>query len=248
MIRVTFERVAARVPAPVKGRVARVVRSPALRRRLKPVRWGTLHTNTPVSTHYGADRGTPVDRVYIGRFFEGHAADVHGRVLEVGAPVYTRRAGRGVTGVDVVDIDPGNFEATIVADLAVRGSLPVERFDCVLLPQTLQYVDDVEAAVANCYDALVPGGVLLVTVPAVAKLDHDLAHVERWRFLPRGFERMIMRACPAANVATGAYGNLVATIAFLHGIAAEELRAGEIDVHDALYPLVTWARAEKPGA
>jgi hypothetical protein len=72
--------------------------------------------------------------------------------------------------------------------------------------------------------------------------------VERWRFLPRGLEGAITRACPGATVATGADGNLLATTAFLHGIAAEELRADELDARDPLYPLVTWARVEKPSA
>jgi SAM-dependent methyltransferase len=236
------------VPATVKARTARAVRSPALRRRVRPVRWGSFATQTPRSTHYGADRGTPVDRVYIDAFFARHSTDIHGRALEVGASRYTRRFGSAVDTIDVVDIAVDNRDATIVADLADVGSLPAARFDCIIVPQTLQYVGDVEPALTNCYAALAPGGVLLVTVPAIARLDHDLATVERWRFLPLGFERQLARACPGATLTVGADGNLLAATAFLHGIAAEELDEGDLDRADPLYPVVTWARVEKPRA
>jgi SAM-dependent methyltransferase len=220
--------------------------SPARRRRARPVRWGSLRHDRPVSEHYGRDRGTPVDRVFIDGFLAEHARDIRGRVLEVGSGVYTRRLGRDVTKIDVVDISVDAPETTIVADLADPASLPRASFDCVVLPQTLQYVRDVEVALANCWQALRPGGVLLVTAPAVAKLDHHLVDVDRWRFLPGGLAQWVASACPGATTAIGADGNLVASVAFLHGVAAEELRADELARRDESYPVITWARVMKP--
>ena len=43
----------------------------------------------PLSRRFGLDRGRPVDRVFIERWLEAHAADVRGRVLEVYEPTYT---------------------------------------------------------------------------------------------------------------------------------------------------------------
>ena len=210
------------------------------------MRWGALRRGRPVSEHYGRDRGTPVDRVYIDGFLAEHARDIRGRVLEVGSGHYARQLGHDVTNIDVVDIRVDAPETTIVADLADPASLPAAAFDCVVLPQTLQYVRDVEAALANCWQALQPGGVLLVTVPAVAKLDHHLIDVDRWRFLPGGLAQWVASACPGATTAIGADGNLVAATAFLYGVAAEELRADELARRDESYPVITWARVSRP--
>ena len=50
--------------------------------------------------------------------------------------------GPRVTGTHVLDIDPANRQATIIADLAEPDSLPAGRFHCFLLLQTLQFVSD----------------------------------------------------------------------------------------------------------
>src|SRR5207244_6388384 len=49
---------------------------------LGSVNLGDLNRLTPISATFGFDRGTPVDRYYIERFLEAHAADIAGRVLE----------------------------------------------------------------------------------------------------------------------------------------------------------------------
>ena len=115
-----------------------------------PVWWGNLRRRRPFSDDWGFDRGLPVDRFYIESFVALFADVIRGRVLEVAEPRYTRQfGGDRVTSSDVVDIDASNEAATIVADLAVRGSLPAERFDCAIVTQMLQYVDDPVAAVSN---------------------------------------------------------------------------------------------------
>ena len=35
---------------------------------------GTLRRLTPLSQHWGADRGTPMDRYYVRRFLDAHPA------------------------------------------------------------------------------------------------------------------------------------------------------------------------------
>lgn len=59
----------------------------------------------PLTSDWGFSRGLPVDRPYIEAFLERHAADIRGRVLEVGDDSYTRRfGGERVTQRDVLDI------------------------------------------------------------------------------------------------------------------------------------------------
>ena len=60
---------------------------------------------------------------------------------------YTNRfGGARVTSSDVLDIDPANTAATIVADLGEPDSLPADRFDCAIFTQTLHLVPDMGAA------------------------------------------------------------------------------------------------------
>jgi hypothetical protein len=50
------------------------------------VNWGTLRRTSPVSDHYGYDRGQPVDRFHIERFLRDQRNAIRGEVLEVGSP------------------------------------------------------------------------------------------------------------------------------------------------------------------
>ena len=99
----------------------------ALRRRRGPVWLGSLGSTAPFGTHWGYDRGTPVDRWYIERFLAEHRADITGRVLEVKDSGYTERFGHALTERAVLDVDPANPRATHVADLAAGDGLPSER-------------------------------------------------------------------------------------------------------------------------
>lgn len=216
-----------------------------------PLRWGTLRRLAPLSERYGLDRGTPVDRLYVEAFLAAHEADVTGRVLEAGSAAFARGLGKGVTSLDVIDADARNDDATIVADLADAGCLPAGRFDCILVPQVVQYARDPEAMLASLWEAAAPGGVILLTVPCVARLGrrtlgHHLDEAEAWRFLPHGLAAVVDASCPGADVVVGAAGNLIAAVACLMGIAAEELSDEEVARCDPDYPVVVTARIQRP--
>src|ERR1044071_606160 len=59
------------------------------------VGFGALRRLTPISREFGLDRGQPIDRYYVEDFLERNAADIRGRVLEVGDDRYTRKFGGG---------------------------------------------------------------------------------------------------------------------------------------------------------
>jgi SAM-dependent methyltransferase len=235
------------LPPAVRARLRRLLH---LRRLVSRPRWGNLRRRRPFSEHFGSDRGTPVDRVFIDRFLAEHAGDVRGHVLEVGDAGYTRRfGGDAVTRSDVLDVDPGNRAATIVADLAHPGSLPDDRFDCFLLIQTLQFVADVHAALRNAWRSLRPGGVLLVCVPGISRLDPGPGpERDLYRFSPAGLAGTLRATLPTAEQRTVGYGNLLAAVAFLYGIAAEELRPEELAAYDPHYPVLAAARVVKPAS
>lgn len=210
-------------------------------------RWGNLRRLRPFSADFGFDRGTAVDRLYIERFLEANRRCVFGDVLEVQEPGYTRRfGGMRVRREHVVDIDASNPRATVIVDLSADASLPAAAYDCAIVTETLQVLPDEHAALRNLYCALRPGGTLLVTVPCLSRQDPNAAGTDRWRMLPLGLAERLARACPDGAVHVEGHGNLVAAIAFLAGLAAEELRAAELDAVDPAFPIVACGRVVKP--
>jgi SAM-dependent methyltransferase len=225
-----------------------VLSFPRVRRVVQRPRWGNLRRLRPFSEHYGRDRGTPVDRWYIDAFIAAHADDIRGRVLELADRRYTKIHGDGVDSFDVLDVDPRNDNATIIADLDDAGALPESSFECVVFTQTLQYVADPATTLVTLWRSLAPGGVLLMTVPTIAKVEGSLSDRDAWRVLPVGAARLVARTCPGAEVDVTGRGNLLAAVAFLLGIASEELTAAELGTDDPSHPLVTCVRVRRAAA
>lgn len=200
----------------------------------------------PVSRQFGWDRGQPVDRHYIDRFLSEHAADITGRVLEVGDDRYTRSFGRDVRRSDILDVDAGNRRATIVSDLAAGEGVPSEAFDCVVLTQTLLLIFDLHGAISQLHRALAPGGIVLATVPGISQACQN-AGGDLWRFTEASARRLFAERFGENCVSVQAWGNLASACAFLEGRAAEELTPAELDSSDADYPVLIGVRAVKAG-
>jgi SAM-dependent methyltransferase len=209
------------------------------RRLLRPAWPAFLRRTRPLSDFWGFDRGTPVDRHYIEGFLAGHREDIRGRVLEVQDSGYTDRYGSGVEGRDVLDIDPANPKATIVADLANPAAFPAGAFDCFILTQTLHLIYDLPAAVRSCHRLLRPGGALLVTGPAVSRVRQG----DYWRFTPASLSRLLEESF--GQVTVRSYGNVLAATAFLSGMAKEEVPSRLLDKHDEHFPVIVAGRAVK---
>ena len=220
-----------------------------LHRLRRPALLALRRSTAPLSHDWGFDRGTPVDRYYIERFLARHGGDIRGRVLEVKDDAYTRRFGSGVERADIIDIDAGNPRATVVADLAAADAVPGDAFDCIVLTQTLQLIFDVRAVARHAHRMLAPGGVLLVTVPAVSKLAGDPAsYPDHWRFTGMSARRLFEDAFGAGNVEVRTDGNALAGAAFLLGMAAEELGQRRLDAADPRHPVLVTVRAVKATA
>jgi peptidoglycan/xylan/chitin deacetylase (PgdA/CDA1 family)/SAM-dependent methyltransferase len=218
----------------------------ALRAGTVAIDWGELRRSAPVSREWGEDRGVPLDRHYIETFLAVHQADVGGSVLEVQEDDFTRRfGGPRVTHSEIVDIEPGNPRATVLADLRATG-LPGERYDCVILTQTLHVIDDMPAVLAEVRRLLKPGGVLLATMPTASRVcveygpDGDFC-----RLTAAGARQLFETTFAPDELEITTYGNLLATVAFLHGFARHELRSDEYARQDPWYPLVIGVRATK---
>jgi SAM-dependent methyltransferase len=202
-----------------------------------------------MSSEWGFDRGRPIDRYYIDRFVSANVPDIRGHVLEIGNNVFTNRfGGDRVTNCDILHVTEENPKATIVGDLTCADHIPSDTFDCIICTQTLHFIYAVDEAIRTLYRILKPGGILLATAPGISQISrYDMDRWgDYWRFTSASLRRMFETAVPSANIRIGSFGNVLAAIGFLHGLAAEELSPEELDYFDPDYEVLITIRAKKP--
>ena len=215
------------------------------RYRLRPSPLDPWRRLQPVSPG-GWKRGEPIDRWYIAEFLSGHSDDIHGRVLEVGDNLYTTKFGRGVERSDVLHAVAGNPSATIVGDLASGENIPIRAFDCIILTQVLPFIYDVRGAISHTYDALKPGGVLLVSLPGtghISRYDMD-RWGDFWRFTSMSADRLFHEVFRDVEIST--YGNVLTATGFLHYLASNDVTRAELDYRDPDYQVIITVRARRP--
>jgi hypothetical protein len=106
-----------------------------------------------------------------------------------------------------------------------------------------------KAALRHLQRILKPGGVLLITVPGISQVVKDSWGDDWCWALTLQSARMLLEECfPDARVKVEAYGNVLAAIALLEGIASEELRPDELDFRDDEYQVLITVRAAKQDA
>jgi len=213
-----------------------------LLRGLPIPRWGNLRRVEPFSANFGFERGTPVDRFYLHKFLDANRSAITGRVLEVQMPSYTARYGQDVTISHTVDINP-KFRATYTCDLADAREIPNDSYDCLLAPQTLQHVGDLNAVLRTMLRVVKPGGVVLASASALLPLIAD--GEDCWHLSPAGWRRTLAREWAGADVSVEGHGNCLSAIAAMHGLALEELTEDELSAHDARYPVLVTIRCRK---
>lgn len=235
-----FRDILIKIAGPIRARAMRFFR-PKAGYFLFPVPDRRLN---PISSKFGYDRGTPIDRYYIECFLERVRRDIRGKCLEVTDNAYTKRfGGDRVTESHVVDIDPSNTSATICADLRNMVSVPGDMFDTVIATHTFGVIDDFEAAIRECARVLKPGGVLIATVSSlgVAAVP-DLAY---WRFTKASARYVFGKYFERETLEVTSYGNVLSGQAFWVGLSAEELTRRELTKCDDRYPVIISIRARK---
>ena len=243
--------------------LARRVLSEDQRKRIhrwaRPAWLGVARRTTPISWSWGAERGTPIGRWYDKRFLDANAADIRGHVLEIRDTVYSSQY-PGVTKVDVLDKDEsdtelaiaaaaaaGASEVTIVGDITNMPQVPADSFDCAIVTRVFQYLSDVPAAIRELHRVLAPGGVLLCAHSGVPGRLTDLEGFENeFAILSvRGTTTHMTEVFGEQNVTVTSWGNVLACIAFLRGVAAEEVGERRMLRHDPYYPQTITVRAAK---
>jgi SAM-dependent methyltransferase len=214
-----------------------------------PVDFGVFRRITPISRDFGFDRGQPIDRYYIEKFLEEHQAHVRGRVLEIGEDTYTRRfGGDRVTASDIFHVKATCPGATLHGDLASRqGTIADDSFDCIIITQTLQFIYEIRAAVGNLHRILKPGGHVLATIAGISQISRfDMDQWgEYWRLTDLGARRLFEESFAPGDVAVRAYGNVLVSLAFLHGLAAQDVFPEDLEAVDPDYQMLISICAKK---
>jgi SAM-dependent methyltransferase len=233
------------IPDAVFRQVAWYTRRP----RVGRVNFGDLHRVKPISADWGFDRGQPIDRYYIERFLAAHERDIRGHVLEIGQNTYTRIFGRErVAKSEVLHVAEKRPHVTLLGDLTTAHDVPSASFDCAIVTQTLQVIYDVRAALRTVSRILKPGGVALVTLPGISKVSrYDMDRWGYyWSFTTRSAQQLFEEVFPPARLSIQAHGNVLIAIAFLHGLAADELTQEELHHVDPDFQVLITVRASTP--
>jgi glycosyltransferase involved in cell wall biosynthesis len=235
-------------PGGVSKRLAGALARRVSRATGRQFRFGDFRRLSPVSRQFGFDRGQPIDRYYIETFLAQQAAAVRGRVMEIGDDAYSRRFGaERVTGQDILHVVPGYPGATIIADLADAPHIPSNRFDCVILTQTMHYIFDLDAAVGTLHRVLKPGGTLLATLPGISSIcrDQEDKDSDCWRFTASSARRLFAKTFGGENTSVTTYGNVLTAVAFLEGLAVQDLKPEELSHCDPNYQVTIAVAAIK---
>lgn len=205
-----------------------------------------LNNKKPLSNVYGLDRGTPIDRYYIENFLSSNKDLIRGDCLELLNNNYTKKFGEErVNRSDVLDIDQNNHQATIHSDLRNLDSISDNQYDCIILTQVFQFIDDVPAAIKECYRILKSGGALLITVPALGRIDCvGGIDGDYWRFTRASLAYLLKQSFPENNLTINSLGNVLASVNFLIGASFEESKLNT-NFNDDNFPLIITAIAKK---
>ncbi|MGB5136641.1 MAG: methyltransferase domain-containing protein [Prochlorococcaceae cyanobacterium] len=204
----------------------------------------------PITQDWGFSRGLPVDRRYIEQFLSDSASVIQGRVLEFGDCKYTRLyGGERVSQSDILDNNNNNRKANIIADITNACSIESNTYDCLIVTQVLVLIRDYEEALAELIRILKPGGTALITVPGISQISPLPTEAANWSwsFYPNTMRSLLeMARFEHESIKIASYGNLKTTIAFLAGLAQEDLEQRDYEFNDPQYPLIVAALARKP--
>lgn len=216
------------------------------RNTVSPLSWTSLRNLQPLSTTFGFDRGTPVDRYYIEQFLKANTSHISGSVLEIAESKYSRQFGQGVHTYEVLHMKQ-KPQVTIVGDLTNPGSLPENRIDCFICTQTFNFIYDFKLAIAGAYYLLKPGGVLLATLAGITQLSAtDMKQWgDYWRFTTQSAAKAFGEVFGEENIEVSSSGNVLTCTAILQGIVTEELTTAELDFNDPVYPVIITIKAKK---
>ena len=200
----------------------------------------------PVSRRFGAEFGTPIDRVYIRDFIEKNKRDITGDIIEIGDLRYSKEFAHDVNKMQVLHVDG-------VGDNAIKGNLETgegiveDSVDCLICTQTIQHIKNPDKVIANIYKLLKPNGVALISNGFLTEISSYSYRNwgEYWRFSDQGIRSMLQKRFADDRIAVIPYGNVKTALAIQYGVCAEILSKEDFEFNDVQYQVTVCARVQK---
>lgn len=201
-----------------------------------------IKPDRPISNFYGLDRGKAIDRFYIEKFLEENRGYIKGNCLELLNNDYTiKYGGNCVLKSDILDIDKNNEKANIIGDIRnLKDIIPDNSYDCIILTQVLQFIDDYTSALLECKRILKKNGYLLITVPSVSRID-CISGLEGdfWRFTESSLNYISNNKFDVIKITS--VGNVKTAVSFLLGLSQEDIRKDDFCFNDKNFPVIITA-------
>jgi SAM-dependent methyltransferase len=205
------------------------------------VNWGSLGAYVPISTGFGFERGTPIDRYYLNRFIEEVRSQVRGVVIEIGGSLNNRTVYNFVNAREYHAMDLiQRPDVDIVGNAEDPAAFPASSIDSVIAFNVLEHCREPWVVIDNALLWLKPGGALFCMVPNAQRI-HKMPG-DYWRPLPQAVSWMLRRF---STHQLRVYGNPIALVASFMGIASEEVPRRDLDFFNPDYPVATCAVAIK---
>lgn len=221
------------------------------KRIFKPVIFNDFRNVKPISTKFGFDRGKPIDRYYIEKFLNENKRYIHGEILEIAENTYSKKFCKEDSNnkFNILTFDESDKRENIIfGDLTKIKTLPNNKINCFICTQTFNFIFDIKKAIEGAFYLLQENGVLLATVSGIAQISrYDMDRWgDYWRFTDLSAKYLFGNIFGKENVYVYVYGNVIAAISILQGIAIEDLPDYRLlDEHDVNYPVTIGIVARK---
>lgn len=147
---------------------------------------------------------------------------------------------------DILDIDKNNKNASIVDDIRDLRKIKDNTYDCIILTQVLQFIDDVPAAISECHRILKKDGVILATVPSLGRVDCSSGEdYDFWRFTTASVNLLFSKIFDKSKILVSSAGNVRTGIYFLAGLSIQDVPKKILEENDRNFPNIITIKAKK---
>lgn len=200
----------------------------------------------PVSRRFGAEFGTPIDRIYIDKFIREHSEYICGTVMEIAENKYAKNYWENISEMQILHVN-GDGKNAIKGNFVTGEGIVSDSVDCLICTQTLCMIYDVEKAIYNIGRMLKKGGTALITVPGIVQISlYDYRNWgQYWSFTEQSMRILLQKYFLEENIEIQVYGNVKTAVGLLYGACAESLAEEDFTYNDNQFQVIIGARVTK---
>jgi glycosyltransferase involved in cell wall biosynthesis len=206
--------------------------------RAGEVDFGSFGRVTPIRRVFDPDRGTPVGRYYLEAFLRAHQQFPPEPILYLGSGTPEAQVTAGLSTAPS-HRSPSDVESQADRASPSPASMEEPGYSTVIVQGVPSGSSDLVDALRVGGRALRPGGVLLGVFPALARFGiGEAEHGPQDVFTLAQVRAAAESVFGGESLRVETRGNILAALASLHGLAAEELRPDQLAHSDPSFPVV----------